>query len=221
MKILWGLLLAAVISSASVAQTTQPSLPSTVTLPAIQPASSDQGGIHPQIGVGATPIVIAQQPAVAPPLAEPTAAFSVGTWIADAFGVMITVFGTVIATFLTQWVKAVAAKAGVQMSQAMSDKLDAVIERGLHAGADQVAAKLDGTMSINVKNKIIAHAVQYAQDHAEETIKNLNNGSVDNAKIVEGLQARATKALNDIAAPPTVTASAVSVTNSADTKPSA
>jgi hypothetical protein len=137
----------------------------------------------------------------APPVtvtAAPAADFSIGTWIADLLGSLVAIFGSVIATFLTKWVMAVAKKAGIEASQAMSDKLDQIINNGLHNGAVNLQHDLNGKLNVQVKNDVIAQAVTYTQAHGAETIKDVSGLDTNDPKVVEALQARAAKLLSNI-----------------------
>ena len=129
---------------------------------------------------------------------ESTTSFSIGTWIADLLGGLVALFGSVIATFITKWVIAVAKKAGVDATQAMSDRLDQIIENGLHAGAINLGHDLTGKLNVEAKNAVIANAVTYAQAHGADTIKSISGLDINDPKTVEALQARAAKALHAI-----------------------
>jgi len=139
-----------------------------------------------------TVVVPATQPA---PL---DTSFSLGSGIADLLGGLAALFGSAIAAFVVQWVRAIAARAGIKVSQDMSDKLDAIIENGVHAGAAKLGADLTGKLNVDVKSAVAAEAVKYAQAHGAETIKGLTGVDPSDPKVVEALQARAAKALNTI-----------------------
>lgn len=141
-------------------------------------------------------VAIIQAPPVPP--VEPSTSFSIGTWIADLLGGLVAIFGSVIATFVTKWVMAIAKKAGVEATQAMSDKLDAIITNGLHSGAVELGHDLTGKLNVQVKSQVIAQAVTYAQDHGAETIKGISGCDINDPKIVDALQARAAKLLSNI-----------------------
>jgi hypothetical protein len=104
----------------------------------------------------------------------------------------------VISKFIVAWLIALAKKAGVETSQVMSERLDQMIENGLHSGASTAQADLTGKLNIDVKNDVIRSAVQYAQTHAVDTIKNLTGADPTDPKVIETLQARATKVLASI-----------------------
>jgi hypothetical protein len=148
-------------------------------------AQFNQTAPVPGVSAIGSPTVVQVQP--------PAADFSIGTWIADLLGTLVAVFGSVIATFLTKWVMALAKKAGVEASQAMSDRLDAIIENGLHAGALETGKQLTGKLNVEVKDKVIADAVTYAQTNASNLIAGMANPATK-----EELQARAAKVLSNI-----------------------
>jgi len=143
-------------------------------------------------------IAIIQAPPVVVAPAEPTTSFSIGTWIADLLGGLTAIFGSVIATFLTKWVMAIAKKAGVEATQAMSDRLDEIITNGLHSGTAQLGHDLTGKLNVEVKNQVIADAVNYTREHGADTIKSISGLDASDPKVVETLQARATKLLSNI-----------------------
>lgn len=124
---------------------------------------------------------------------EPTTSATIGTWLGDLIAAMAAIFGPVIATFLTKWVIAVAKKAGVEASQAMADRLDQIITNGLHIGASEAQRDLTGKLNVEVKNKIIATAVAYAQTNGSKLIAGMANPAT-----TEELQARAAKVLSAI-----------------------
>ena len=155
-------------------------------LAAVTLAHAD-AGMAPQVGVTATPIVI-QQPA--------DTSISVGTLGAQLLEWFAAVFVPVVGAFLTKLLMALAQKAGVQATQAMSDKLDGIIENGIHNGANKLGADLSGKLTVTVKNQVAAKAVEYAQAHGADTIKGLTGVDPNDPKVVEALQARAAKALN-------------------------
>ena len=145
--------------------------------------------------------------------ADPVTSFSIGTWIADLLGGLTAIFGSVIATFITKWVIAVAKKAGVDATQAMSDRLDQIIENGLHAGAINLGHDLTGKLNVQVKNDVIASSVTYAQTHGADTIKSISGLDINDPKTVEALQARAAKALSTIGPDAVLAAEPTAVVN--------
>jgi hypothetical protein len=148
----------------------------------------------------------------------PDASVSVGTLGGQLLGWIAAVFGTPIAMFLVAWVRAIAKKAGVEVSAAMGEKLDGIIENGIHAAAAKAQADLSGKMTVEIKNQVLAGAVAYAQTHGADTIKDLanNNSSLgwlkqfdpNSDEVKQALAARAARALNEIAPPASAPAAA-------------
>ena len=145
-------------------------------------------------GVG----LVQASPVVVAPPAEPATSVSLGSWIADLLGSLVAIFGSVIATFLTKWVIAVAKTAGVNATQAMSDRLNDIIARGLHDGALRLGEDITGKLNVQVKGQIVAQAVAYAQTHGAETVKNLVGVDINDPIVIEALQARAAAVLSGI-----------------------
>jgi hypothetical protein len=146
---------------------------------------------------GSVGLVQAAPVVVAPPV-EPATSVSLGSWIADLLGSLVAVFGSVIATFLTKWVMAVAKTAGVNATQAMSDRLNDIIARGLHDGALRLGQDITGRLNVQVKSQIVAQAVAYAQAHGADTVKNLVGVDIHDPMVIQALQARAATVLSGI-----------------------
>ena len=165
---------------------------SAIAQPTPVPNTSDEGRavtMPMTIGTVPTPIIITQ-PA--------DTSISFGTLGAQLLGWVSAVFVPVLGAFLTKWAMAMAKKAGIDASQALSDKLDGIIENGLHSGATAAQKDLTGKLNVDVKNQVIAQAVTYAQDHGAETIKSLSGCDPNDPKAIEALQARAAKVLSNI-----------------------
>ena len=148
------------------------------------------------VSVPAVADVVASTPIPAP--LDAATSVSIGSWLSDLLQGLVGIFGSVISVFLTKWVMAVAKKAGVDATQAMSDKLDAIITRGLHDAALRAGQDLTGKLNVQIKNQVVAQAVTYAQAHAAETVKDLVGVDINDPKVVQALQARAATALSAI-----------------------
>ena len=142
--------------------------------------------------------IIQTAPAADAPVSVGSLGVQVITWLGA-------VFIPVIGGFLTKLIMTMIQKAGIQASQALSDKIDATIENGLHSGEDAVNHDLTaGNLTVDVKNQTIQKAVAYAQDHGADDIKALTGLDPNDPKVIASLQARATKVLSNIgsASPP-------------------
>lgn len=142
------------------------------------------------------------------PVGQGTTVVSIGTLSGELLNWLALVFGAPVASFLVLWLRALAKKVGVDVSQAMSDKLQDIFKRGLQIEAAKVGADLDGKLDVSVQNKLLAGAVEYAKAHGADTIKDLASGNStlgflksfdpNDPKVQEALAARATAALNEI-----------------------
>ena len=135
---------------------------------------------------------------VAPSAQPPSTIVSAGSLAATFIEWIGTILIPVLGAFLTKWLMALAKKAGVELSQAQSDKLDGMIENGLHDALAKAGVDMTGKLNVDVKNQAIAGAVQYAQLHAVDTIKALSGVDPNDPKVVAALQARAAKVLDGI-----------------------
>jgi hypothetical protein len=141
---------------------------------------------------------------VAPPPAEPpatqntiattgpvtsTTTISVGDLAGQVLTWAATAFGSILATVFAAWGIRLFKMAGVQISDAARDRLQAVLLNGLNNAALNVSRDLAGKGQVEVKDAVVAQAVAYTQAHAADTIKQLgldpNNGAT-----VEALKAR-------------------------------
>ena len=160
--------------------------------------SQFQKGDFGSVGLVASGPILQAAPVVVAPPVEPATSVSLGSWIADLLGSLVAVFGSVIATFLTKWVMAVAKTAGVNATQAMSDRLNDIIARGLHDGALRLGQDITGRLNVQVKSQIVAQAVAYAQAHGADTVKNLVGVDIHDPMVIQALQARAAAVLSGI-----------------------
>ena len=126
----------------------------------------------------------------------PAAIIDSGSIAGQVFTWAITVFGGVIATVLTGLIVKLMRKAGIEVSQAASDRLDQILLNGMHAGAAQLTPALVGKGTIEVKNATLAAAVRYVQAHGADTLKTLGVDPND-PKTIEALRARAERLIAD------------------------
>jgi hypothetical protein len=163
-----------------------------------------EGGIHiPPLGaigdpdqgrIGTPNIIVHQAPA------PPKAVIDTGGIAGEIIQWVIATFGTVIAGYVVLLVKRLAAKAGVQLSQQASDRLDQIVLNGLHAGANEAQRDLRGKGQVEVKNDTLASMVTYAQAHGADTLKVLGVDPNDPATVA-ALRARAERLIADPAVP--------------------
>lgn len=124
-----------------------------------------------------------------------TIAASIIEWMQVAFG------GVIGAGVLAGIVKGLQWM-GIQVTTQMKGQLQAIIINGINdaAAKAQVALKSSDKLDIQVKNQIIADAVDYTQRHAPDTIKALGLDP-KSGEAVEAIRARIETALNDPTTP--------------------
>jgi hypothetical protein len=161
------ILITAFIAFAPTLAFAQSSIPTEVRTQMVQ-ASSPQAAGTP-IGV---PVAVVQQPA-----APQKITIAGGDLAAELINWLALVFGAPVAGFVVMWARALAKKAGVDMSDAMGAKLDDMLQRGITQAAAKAGHDLQGTLQVDVQNKLLQEAVQYAQAHGANTINDLAAGN--------------------------------------------
>lgn len=151
-----------------------------------QPAPSS---FPPTAGVEA----IGAQPAPPVIVSTGTIGGQVLTWAAAAFG-------SLAASVFTAWGVRFFKLAGIQMTDAMRDRLQEIIVNGLNAAAKQASTDLAGKGQVEVKNAVVAQAVAYTQAHGADTIKALGLDPQSGAA-VEAIKARIETAVADPSVP--------------------
>lgn len=122
-----------------------------------------------------------------------TLAGQVLTWLAAAFSVPV---GSIAVVWLLRLMKL----AGVQVTGAMKEQLQATIVNGLNAAAASTTERMRGQSQIAIKNAIVADAIRYTQDHAAETIKALGLDP-QSGEAVQAIKARIETAIVDPTVP--------------------
>lgn len=121
---------------------------------------------------------------------------SVGTLAGQVLTWAATAFGSVLATVFAAWGVRLFKLAGVQMTDAMRDRLQEIILNGLNAAAQQEAQSLTGKGKVEVKEAIVANAIAYTQSHGAATITALGLDP-KSGDAVEAIKARIATAIND------------------------
>lgn len=117
-------------------------------------------------------------------------------------------FGTAIAGAVLWLITRVLGWFGIQTTDMQRAQLQAIVVNGLNAAAAKAQVSLRSTdkLDFSSKSAIVNDAVQYAQDHAAETIKALGLDP-KSGEAVEAIRARIETALNDpnTPTPPAIT----------------
>lgn len=129
-----------------------------------------------------------------------TTTIETGTLAGQALLWVYSTFGVVVGSALTRLILKLATKFGIQGAQIASDRLDDLVVRALHFGADYAAAYMKGKGEIEVKNAIVAKAVEYSQEHGASLIQALGDDP-QSAKAIEGIKARIETAIADPTVP--------------------
>jgi hypothetical protein len=125
---------------------------------------------------------------------------SVGSAMSDIFYAAMTLFGSTIGAALTAVLLKLLGGIGDNMTVQRKEQLQKLVERGLMLAAAGAKKTLDGKLTVDVKNQVVADAVRYAQSHGADLLKKLGE-KPDAAHTVEALEARAETALADPAVP--------------------
>ena len=125
---------------------------------------------------------------------------SLGTLGAQILAWVVAAFGTVLGTVATIWLTRLAKKAGVEVTQQMSDQLDRTLVNGLNDAATKIGAGIQGQWDVKVKNQIVQGAIEYAQQHRADTIQALGLNPQSGAA-VEALRARIATLVTDPTVP--------------------
>lgn len=139
--------------------------------------------------------------AVAPgitPVGSASPVISVGTLASEILQYVAAIVIPAVAAFATKVLLSWEQKLGIDRTDAQRDRLQEFIANGLSLGAAKIDQRLSGTMPFEVKNRLVAEAVRYAQEHGADTIKALG-GDINDPKTKEALTARATALLDGAA----------------------
>lgn len=132
-----------------------------------------------------------------------TVKISGGTIAGDILEWAVLVFGGTLASFAVLWFRAGLKKLGVETTAADNARLEEILKNGMAHGAHTLATKIDGSLEMESKNKIINLAIGYAKDHGAGEFKRLGVDPND-PKAIEAMQARLAKLLDEKASPAVV-----------------
>lgn len=162
------------------------------TLPGAEVPPLGAVGVPDEGKVGTPNIIIHQAPSAPTVIDTGSIAGQALTWV-------ITVFGGTIGAALTAWIVKLLKRAGMQVSDEASEKLNRIIVNGLHSAAPAAQAALAGKGQVAVRNETLAGMVRYVQAHGADTLKTLGVDPSD-PKLQEVLRARAERLVADPAA---------------------
>jgi hypothetical protein len=133
------------------------------------------------------------------PIGSPTYV-NAGSLSADVLNFVVAVTLPIVSAVVTGWIVRLFQMVGVNMTDAQRARLQEMVVNGIHAGTAQAESALQGAPPIAVKNQAIAHAVEYVQQHGQDTLKALGLNPNDPAA-VQAIQARVLSAIANPAIP--------------------
>lgn len=129
--------------------------------------------------VPATLALVMLAVAAAPPALAADTTVSAGSLIGLSIEIILGVLGTPIAIAVTAFLLRLMKAAGVDIQDAYRARLEEMIANGLAAAADRLDKRLDGTLDVNVRSKLVAEAADYLAKHGRETVKALGGDPKD------------------------------------------
>jgi len=126
----------------------------------------------------------------------------VGPILKEVIKWVVAAFGTAFSAVATAATYKLFTYFGLQTTAAQRDQLQAIIVNGLNdaAAKAEVAIAANPKLDVDVKQKIIADAVAYAQAHAAETIRALGLDP-QSGDAIDAIKARIATAITDPSQP--------------------
>lgn len=125
-----------------------------------------------------------------------TTKIETGTLAGQAAMWVAAVFGSTIGAAMTGWLIKMLKLAGINATDAIRARIQQYIINGLNHGARYLAEWAKGKGSIEVRNAIVAHAVEYVQKQAADELKALG-ADPQSPATVEAIKARIETAIAD------------------------
>lgn len=150
-----------------------------------------------EVGLAQTAAPVATQNTITTtgPVASETT-ISVGTLAGQALNWIMVVFAPIIGTAIVWVLVRVLQKLGIDATDAMRARLQEIVVNGLNAGAKKIEGVAAGKGKIEIKNAIVAQAVDYVQEHGAETLKTLGVDPYSN-EAIDAIKARIETAIAD------------------------
>lgn len=133
---------------------------------------------------------------------------SVGTILSGLVATLVATFGSAVAIAGTNLLLKMGKIAGLQVTDALKAQLQGVIVNGLNAAAKDIQTGLAGKITVDVKSRVVAETVTYAQTHGGDILKKLGVDPMSGAA-VEAIKARIETAIADPLAPTALTTATI------------
>jgi hypothetical protein len=177
--------------------TTQQNLPGTIKIG--EPMPGTQTGMN-------APVVV-----VPPPIAEAKTTVALGDYAGAITMWMLPILLPMLAAFATDLFVKLRTRLGLQTSDAQRTQFQQIVENGVALGAHEARASLSGKLTFDVKNQIMASAVDYAKNHGVDTLKAIGVDP-ESPEAEQAIRARAAKMLADLDAAATAVMAGVPAT---------
>lgn len=138
---------------------------------------------------------VASSTNVAAALAADGATVSIGSALGVGVELLATAIAAPVAGILVLWLQAIARKIGVQITDADRDRLDGIVQNGVLWAAARAGVALDGKLSLDLRNQIVAEAAEYTLTYGKDTLRRLKAPVSDPAALQDIILPRAAKLL--------------------------
>jgi hypothetical protein len=185
MRLVFGILIAALLAA----------------VPAQAQQASDTAVYPPQTQIAPAPLPVVPGGTTIQTTAPVTSdtKISVGTYAGEVLTWLAAAFSVPLGVLATGWLMRLFKSAGLVMTQQMQTELNKVLVNGLNDAATNGAKLANNKMILEVKDPIVASAIQYTIDRMPETLKGLGLDPAD-GDTVKVLRAK----IATLAADPTV-----------------
>lgn len=122
--------------------------------------------------------------------ASPATAVSLGSVLAPWLEVIVLVLGSPIAAALVALIMRLAGAVGISVEEQRRARLQEIIGRGLALGAQELGVRLDGRLSVDLRNALVSRGVAYTASYGRDTLRKLRQSPADLASLQELVGAR-------------------------------
>lgn len=147
-------------------------------------------GLLVAFGIAIVVLALAVSLAEAAETASPATAVSLGTVLAPWLEVIVLVLGSPVAAGLVALLVRAAGALGFSVEEGRRARLQEIIGRGLALGAQELGVRLDGQLSVDVRNELVARGVAYTAAYGHDTLRRLRQSPADITSLEELIGAR-------------------------------
>lgn len=147
-------------------------------------------GLLVALGIAVAGLAFAISLAEAAETAAPSPSVTLGTVLAPWLEVIVLVLGSPVAAGLVALLVRAAGALGFTVEEGRRARLQEIIGRGLALGAQELGVRLDGRLSLAVRNELVARGVAYTAAYGHDTLRKLRQNPADLAGLQELIGAR-------------------------------